>query len=98
MCIPLDCFHLLFCSLVVFCYQLKQQRKKGRKLLQKFRNIAMMLRETEQNVKDLRENQARVRPQTVGKPQENIDYHQRNKEAMETITVTNNNYEQVTPF
>ena len=55
----------------------------------------MMLRETEQNVKDLRENQMRVRPQTVGKPQENIDY-QRNKETMETITVTNSNYEQVT--
>ena len=55
----------------------------------------MMLRETEQNVKDLRENQAKVRPQTVGKPQENIDY-QRDKGAMETMTVTNSNYEHVT--
>lgn len=55
----------------------------------------MMLRETEQNVKDLRENQVKVRPQTVGKAQENIDY-QSNKGAMETITVTNSNYEQVT--
>ena len=57
----------------------------------------MKQREIEEEVKDLRENQARVRPQTVGQSQENVDY-QRNKGAMETMTVTNNNYEQVTPF